>query len=131
LDLAAAPGAQAIVILGGGVRHEALEYGGHTLGRLTLERTRYGARVAKQTGLPVLVSGGAPSGGIAEAEVMRAALAEEFGVPVRWVETGRVIRARTPSIRKASFAQRESRRSFSSGIASMCGGLDASSKRLA
>jgi hypothetical protein len=35
-----------------------LEYGGDTLGRLTLERVRYGARVAKKTGLPVLVAGG-------------------------------------------------------------------------
>jgi len=86
LDLAEGCGGQAIVILGGGVRRNAPEYGGDTLARLTLERTRYGARVAKETGLPVLVSGGAPFGAVAEAELMRTALAEEFGVSVTWVE---------------------------------------------
>jgi uncharacterized SAM-binding protein YcdF (DUF218 family) len=79
--------AQAIVILGGGVRRDALEYGGDTLGRLTLERTRYGAKVARETGLPVLVSGGTVFGNTAtEASLMRAALEQEFNVPVRWAE---------------------------------------------
>ena len=50
--------AKAVVILGGGVRRNAPEYGGDTLATLTLERVRYGARVARLTGLPVLVSGG-------------------------------------------------------------------------
>ena len=50
--------AEAIVILGGGTRRNAPEYGGDTLGRLTLERVRYGAQVAKLTALPVLVTGG-------------------------------------------------------------------------
>ena len=80
--------AGAVVILGGGVRRRAPEYDGRdTLNVLTLERVRYGARVAKATGLPVLVSGGAPQGGEAEAEVMGRALREEFGVPVRWMES--------------------------------------------
>ena len=50
IDLALVKNAQAIVIPGGGVRLNALEYGGDTLGRLTLERVRYGARLSKQTG---------------------------------------------------------------------------------
>jgi len=80
-------GARASVILGGGVRRDAPEYGGDTLARLTLERVRYGARVARQTSLPVLVSGGSGlTGGATEASLMRAALEQEFGVPVRWVE---------------------------------------------
>ena len=58
LDLQRARDAQAIVILGGGVRRHAAEYGADTLGELTLERVRYGARVARLTGLPVLVTGG-------------------------------------------------------------------------
>lgn len=87
LDFAHAREAQAIVILGGGLRHNAPEYGGDTLGRLTLERVRYGALVARKTGLPVLTSGGAVYAGIAEAVVMKRALEEEFGVPVRWTET--------------------------------------------
>ena len=85
-DVQAAKSAQAIVILGGGVRHSAPEYGGDTLATLTLERVRYGARVAHQTGLPVLVSGGTVLAGDPEAMLMAAALREEFGVPVRWVE---------------------------------------------
>jgi uncharacterized SAM-binding protein YcdF (DUF218 family) len=80
-------GAQAIVILGGGVRRHAAEYGGDTLGPLTLERVRYGAYLARATRLPLLVTGGAVFGGAPEAKLMRAALESEFGVPVRWAET--------------------------------------------
>jgi uncharacterized SAM-binding protein YcdF (DUF218 family) len=81
-----ATGTQAIAILGGGTRRDAPEYGGDTLSTLTLERVRYGARLARQTGLPVLVTGGSVYGGEAEAELMREALQREFGVAVRWVE---------------------------------------------
>lgn len=78
---------QAIVILGGGLKRGAPEYGGDTMSRLTLERVRYGALLARGTKLPVLVSGGraAPST-LTEATVMRDALQNEFGVAVRWVE---------------------------------------------
>lgn len=86
LDMRQARQAQAIVILGGGTRRAAAEYGGDTLGRLTLERVRYGARVARATQLPVLVSGGAVHGGTAEAVLMQRALEDEFAVPVRWAE---------------------------------------------
>jgi uncharacterized SAM-binding protein YcdF (DUF218 family) len=87
LDIARAASAQAVVILGGGIRHDAPEYGGDTLGRLTLERVRYGARVARQTRLPVMVVGGpGPSAHETEAALMKAALESEYGVPVRWVE---------------------------------------------
>ena len=85
LDPARAREAQAIVILGSGLRRGS-EFGGETLGRLTLERVRYGARVAKATKLPVLVSGGSVYGGTAEAALMQRALEEEFGVKVRWAE---------------------------------------------
>ena len=84
-DLRLARDAQAVVILGGGVR-TAPEFGGETLGRLTLERVRYGARIARQTGLPVLASGGAVYGGTAEAALMKRVLEEEFHVAVRWAE---------------------------------------------
>jgi len=86
LDLEQAKGAQAVVILGGGTRRGAPEYGGDTLGRLTLERVRYGARVARQTGLPVLVTGGSVAGGETEAMLMQEALRNEYGVDVRWAE---------------------------------------------
>jgi uncharacterized SAM-binding protein YcdF (DUF218 family) len=87
VDLNVAKTAQAIVIPGGGVRRNALEYGGDTLGRLTLERVRYGARLAKATGLPVLVTGGSVLGNTApEALLMKEALESEYGVAVRWTE---------------------------------------------
>jgi uncharacterized SAM-binding protein YcdF (DUF218 family) len=87
LDRTLAKGAQAIVILGGGIRRRAPEYGGDTMSRLTLERVRYGAQVARITGLPVLVSGGRVAAEDAtEAAVMKQALQDEFGVAVRWAE---------------------------------------------
>lgn len=76
---------QAVVILGGGIRR-APELGGDTINRLTLERVRFGARVARLTGLPVLVSGGSTYGATPEARLMRDALRDEFGIEVRWVE---------------------------------------------
>ena len=86
-DPASAVSAQAIVILGGGVRTGAPEYGGDTLARLTLERVRYGARLARIVKLPVIVSGGrsAPAHET-EARLMKDALENEFGVAVRWIE---------------------------------------------
>jgi len=77
---------QAIVILGGGAYHTAPEYGGDTVGYGTLERLRYGARLARQSRLPLLVTGGAPFGGRPEAEAMRETLEQDFGIKVRWVE---------------------------------------------
>ena len=77
---------QAIVILGGGTYLAAPEYGGDTIGSATLERLRFGARLARESRLPLLVTGGAPSGGRAEGELMREALEQDFGVKVRWVE---------------------------------------------
>lgn len=86
-DPVQAKAAQAIVILGGGTKRAAPEYGGDTLNRLTLERVRYGARVARLTGLPVMVVGGRASPTReTEAKVMRDALQNEFGVAVRWGE---------------------------------------------
>lgn len=78
--------AQAIVILGGGSYYAAPEYGGDTVGSASLVRVRYGARLARETGLPVLVTSGSPHGGRPEAETMREVLEREFGVKVRWSE---------------------------------------------
>lgn len=87
LDQKALRQAQAIVVLGAGRYRDAPEYGGDTVSSPTLIRIRYGAKLHRQTGLPILVSGGKPDGGsISEAEAMRRALVEEFRVPVRWVE---------------------------------------------
>ncbi|OYY94525.1 MAG: hypothetical protein B7Y41_06745 [Hydrogenophilales bacterium 28-61-23] len=79
--------ADAIVILGGGRISDSVEFGGDTLGRFTLERVRYGAWLARKLHKPLLVTGGAPDGGIPEGEMMRASLDREFGIKdVRWVE---------------------------------------------
>jgi uncharacterized SAM-binding protein YcdF (DUF218 family) len=50
-------------------------------------RLRHGARLHLLTGLPVLVSGGAPDTlGESEAALMARTLREDFGVTVRWQE---------------------------------------------
>jgi uncharacterized SAM-binding protein YcdF (DUF218 family) len=82
LDLSKPTDAQAIVILGGGgVRNFAPEYFGPEADFGLLERLSYGAFVARQTGLPILVSG-APD----EAIAMKTSLSRDFGAPTRWVD---------------------------------------------
>lgn len=78
----------AIVILGGGTYFHAPEYGGQdTVKDQTLVRLRYGAALQRETGKPILVTGGKPKGnGISEAQQMRTSLEEDFRVPVRWTE---------------------------------------------
>jgi uncharacterized SAM-binding protein YcdF (DUF218 family) len=86
-DEAAAKRAGAIVILGGGQRRKSREYGAAVPNRLTLERLRYGARVARQTGLPILVTGGAVRAEPPEAQVMAESLTRDFALTPRWLET--------------------------------------------
>ncbi|MFC5476132.1 YdcF family protein [Paraherbaspirillum soli] len=90
LASAADAGAQAIVVLGGGRLANAPEYGDHDIANyLTLARLRYGARLQHQTGLPLLVTGGAPDGSPeSEAVSMARALREDFATPVKWLEQG-------------------------------------------
>ena len=78
---------QAIVVLGGGHHANTPDYGGDTVNHLTLERLRYAAIVQKQTGLPLLVSGGESlRGAKPEAELMRDILIREFLSVVNWIE---------------------------------------------
>ena len=79
--------AQAIVILGGGHRGRALEYGQAMPNEVTLERLSYGAVLARRTHLPVLVSGGAPEGGDPESAVMARTLDDLFGLKAAFRET--------------------------------------------
>lgn len=80
-------GAQAIVILGSGLIRPVAAFGGETATDRTLIRLRHGARLARETQLPVLVSGGRPlNAGHTEAAVMANILRDEFGVAVRWRE---------------------------------------------
>lgn len=78
---------QAIVILGGGIYAGAPEYGTDTVGPASLQRVRYGALLQKHSGLPILVTGGAPFGGRPEAETMKETIEREFGGKVRWTES--------------------------------------------
>ena len=85
--LRAAP-AQVIVVLGGGKYYTPPEYGAvDTVSEPTLARLRYAAWLHRQTGKPILVSGGAPEGSaISEGQAMKATLENEFKVPVAWTE---------------------------------------------
>lgn len=77
----------AIVILSGGRRNYAPEYGQvatGTVDALTLERLRYGAFLARQMNLPILVSGGLDP--IPLAVLMKQTLANDYGITARWVE---------------------------------------------
>lgn len=81
------PLADAIVVLGGGTYFHAPEYGGDTVSKDTLERLRYAAKLHRETGKPILVTGGKPLGNsMSEAEQMKQVLEREFNVPVRWAE---------------------------------------------
>lgn len=80
--------AEAIVILGGGTYFHAPEYAGqNTVGEPTLMRLRYGAKLQRESGKPILVTGGKPLGNeLSEAHQMRTTLEQEFHVPVSWAE---------------------------------------------
>ena len=81
LDPAQIGDAQAIVILGGGVRVFAPEYGSSAPGATSLERLVYGARLARRTQLPVLISGSR-----FETASMSDFLRQDLGVSAQWVE---------------------------------------------
>lgn len=91
-DNSASP--EAIVILGGGRRKGALEapqeYQQQDLSPNSMERLRHGARLARQTKLPILVTGGAPDKAskqeLSEAHVMKLILDQELGLEPQWLE---------------------------------------------
>ena len=82
---------QAIVILGGGVRGQAPEYGAPQPSSSTLERVRYGAWLARQAKKPLAFAGGvgwaAARGTAPEAEVARAVLKDDYGMELRWSDS--------------------------------------------
>ncbi len=81
-------GARAIVVLGGGRDVLSPEDANRDRPSAeTLMRLRHGARVHRQTGLPVLVSGGNPDGqSESEAVVMARSLDEDFRIKAHWIE---------------------------------------------
>jgi uncharacterized SAM-binding protein YcdF (DUF218 family) len=82
-----ASGAQAIVVLSAGFELYAPEYSGGAVDGVTLQRLRYGAHLARLLNLPVMVTGGRPDDApVSLAAQMKAALEQDFGIPVRWTE---------------------------------------------
>jgi uncharacterized SAM-binding protein YcdF (DUF218 family) len=75
----------AIVVLGGG-RSTAPEFGDEELTANSLQRLHYAAWLARATGRPLLVTGGSPTGHEPEANVMARTLARDYGLRARWVE---------------------------------------------
>jgi uncharacterized SAM-binding protein YcdF (DUF218 family) len=80
----------AIVVLGGGRRLLAPEYGVATLTPRSIERLRYGVWLARETALPLAFSGGVGHGskpGPTEADIAARIAERDFGRPLRWLET--------------------------------------------
>jgi uncharacterized SAM-binding protein YcdF (DUF218 family) len=80
--------AEAIVVLAAGRLANAPEYDGRDVpDSITLARLRYAAKLQRETGLPVLVSGGGGGWGRESyAAGMARSLRSEFRIPVRWIE---------------------------------------------
>ncbi len=79
--------AGAIVVLGGGRESGDPAWGMDQPGYIALERLRYAARLARASGLPLLVSGGLHFGrGPSEARIAAGVAREDFSVTVRWLE---------------------------------------------
>ncbi len=86
-NLDAAKSAQAIVVLSAGASPGAVEYGGVRLDEYTLVRLRYTAHLYRLLNLPILASGGPVSNtSTTYSATMKAALEQDFGVPVQWIE---------------------------------------------
>jgi uncharacterized SAM-binding protein YcdF (DUF218 family) len=80
--------ANAIVILSADAASEAPEYGGSIVGPLTLVRLEYGARLARDLQLPILVTGGkTPAADVPLALIMQESLLRDFNLKPRWIET--------------------------------------------
>jgi uncharacterized SAM-binding protein YcdF (DUF218 family) len=77
-------GAEAIVVLGGGIYRNSVEYGATTVDLNSMKRSRYAAWLHRRTGLPIYVAGG--RGSSAPAPPMVRFLEDELGVSVAGLE---------------------------------------------
>jgi uncharacterized SAM-binding protein YcdF (DUF218 family) len=82
---------QAIVVLGGGVVPVSPEYGEPQASGAAAMRLRYGAWLARQSGLPVAFAGGMGWGAastqtLSEGEVARRAALQDYGLDLRWID---------------------------------------------
>ena len=85
-------GAQAIVVLGGGVHPVAPEYGEPQAAPAAAMRLRYGAWLARQSGLPLAFAGGMGWGAadaqtLSEGEVARRAALQDYGLTLKWIDS--------------------------------------------
>lgn len=82
----------AIIVLGSGLEPLAPEYGTAELTEHSASRLRYGVWLSRQTGLPLGFSGGVGWGqqgrgqGAPEADIAARVSAQQFGLPLHWVE---------------------------------------------
>jgi uncharacterized SAM-binding protein YcdF (DUF218 family) len=86
----ASPNKVVIVVLGAGRESMAPEYGLANLNYLSLPRLHYGIWLSRQTGAPLLFSGGvghAESVGVAEAEAAARIAERDYGRPLTWLES--------------------------------------------
>ena len=77
--------AQAIVLLGGGLRDSKELFAKLATNQIAAERVRYAAYLQKQTQLPLLITGSSPNG-TSEAAVMAQELKMFFDIPTEWIE---------------------------------------------
>jgi uncharacterized SAM-binding protein YcdF (DUF218 family) len=78
--------ASMIVVLGGGISPRVDAPGGYAPLPKALERLSGAARLARHTGLPLLLCGGVVEHGPAEADVLEATLEQSFGLRARYLE---------------------------------------------
>lgn len=79
---------QAIVVLSAGVLKGSPEYDGRPIPtEFSIMRMKYGARLHRETGLPIMVAGG-KIGGVVYSEVLARSYREDFGIENVWTETG-------------------------------------------
>lgn len=79
--------ADAIVVLGGGRETNDPAWQTDQPSLMAMQRIRYGARLAKASNLPILVTGGLHFGQPpSEAQIMADSLQYDFGVSARWLE---------------------------------------------
>lgn len=81
----------AVLVLGGGVRRHVPEFGAGAPTRITAERLAYGVWLARRSGWPLAFSGGigwtATELRQPEADIVARVAAEDYGLPLRWIES--------------------------------------------
>lgn len=90
LRRSSADGRTAVVVLGGGARALASEYGESHLENQSMERLHYAMWLARQLAMPVLASGGtgwAQQDNPGEATIAARIASRDYGRSLRWVES--------------------------------------------